>query len=692
MPSSSIQDALSPGNRKLARLRDDPWLKPYLHIIERRQIHAASVERRLTQGAMSLQDFASGHEYFGLHRCDSEWSLVEWAPNATEIYLIGTFSDWKESGDFALTRIDNRGVWQINLPSEMLSHGDLYRLRIHWPGGEGDRIPAYARRVVQDEHTKIFNAQVWCPPEHYHWKDGDYRNRHQAPLIYEAHVGMAQEDERVGTYNEFREKTLPRIIKSGYNTIQLMAVMEHPYYASFGYHVSSFFAASSRFGTPDELKALIDAAHEAGLSVIMDLVHSHAVRNEVEGISRFDGTLYQYFHDGPRGHHSAWDSRCFDYGKPEVLHFLLSNCRYWLDEFHIDGFRLDGITSMIYHHHGLGPGFNSYDDYFNATVDEDALAYLTLANKLIHSLRPDAITIAEDVSGMPGLAAPIEDGGCGFNYRLAMGVPDCWFKLADEVRDEDWRMDYLWRELINRRTDEQTISYVESHDQALVGGKTMIFELIDSSMYDSMSATDQNPVVDRGMALHKMSRLATIGAAGNGYLNFMGNEFGHPEWIDFPREGNDWSYHYARRQWRLRDNHALKYHFLADFDERMIRIAREHRLIETEPPRLLLMRDDAKIFVFIRGRILFLFNWHPTASVTDYRIEVPHGEYVLLMDTDEKQFGGHGRIAAEQHYFTHPEIENNTQHNCISVYLPCRTAMVLLRNMVTVSGQSSVVS
>jgi 1,4-alpha-glucan branching enzyme len=634
------------------------------------------MERRLTQGKTSLADFASGHEYFGLHRRGRGWVFREWAPNARTISLVGTFSDWQERDRFALKLLDERGTWELRLPAGALRHGDLYKLRMRWDGGEGDRIPAYARRVVQDERTKIFSAQVWDPEPHV-WKNARFKRRHEFPLIYETHVGMAQEREGIGTYNEFREKILPRIADAGYNTIQLMAVMEHPYYGSFGYHVSSFFAASSRFGTPEELKALIDEAHGMGLGVIMDMVHSHAVKNEVEGLSRFDGTLHQYFHGGDRGNHLAWDSRCFDYAKPEIVHFLLSNCRFWLDEYRVDGFRFDGITSMLYLHHGLGPAFDSYDRYFDHTIDEEAVAYLTLANKVIHTVRPDAMTIAEDVSGMPGLAAPIEDGGCGFDYRLAMGIPDCWFKLVNDVSDENWELNWLWHELNNRRPDEKTISYVESHDQALVGGKTFIFELMDAEMYWSMRADDKNLAVDRGMALHKMARLVTLATAAHGYLNFMGNEFGHPEWVDFPREGNQWSYHYARRQWHLRDDPLLKYHLLADFDQAIMETVGRRCLPEAGPVRLLARRNDDKILVFERGGLFFFFNFHPTRSFSDYGVEVPPGEYELVMDTDEARFGGYERLARGQRYIPARVVENNVLRHMIRVYLPCRTALIL---------------
>ena len=598
----------------------DPFLKPYEAVLDRRIKKTKDTEKRLTQGRMALEDFASGHEYFGLHYRNNQWIFREWAPNATAIFLIGEMTDWQEKGAFSLERINDQGVWEIRLNSETLNHGDPYRLRMHWSGGSGDRIPAYARRVVQDPETLIFNAQVWRPAEPYRWHYPDFKRRDESVLVYEAHVGMAQEEPKVGTYREFADTIIPRIVAAGYNTLQLMAIPEHPYYGSFGYHVSSFFAASSRFGTPEDLKTMIDTAHGAGLAVIMDIVHSHAVSNQVEGLSHFDGTPYLYFHDGPRGHHIAWDSRCFDYGKLQVLHFLLSNCRYWLDEYKVDGFRFDGITSMLYTHHGLGTAFSSYADYFTDEVDEDALTYLALANQLIHSIRPDAITIAEDISGMPGLALPVSEGGWGFDYRFAMGVPDYWIKLLKDTQDDHWPMGGLWHELTNRRQEEKTISYAESHDQALVGDKTIIFRLMDADMYDHMAIDDDHLAVDRGIALHKMIRLITLATAGHGYLNFMGNEFGHPEWIDFPREGNSWSYAHARRQWHLVDDPNLKYRWLDSFDKAMLRLAKQVNLLGLSDPRLIREHADDKILVFERAGLVFAFNFHPTQSFSDYHI------------------------------------------------------------------------
>jgi 1,4-alpha-glucan branching enzyme len=654
----------------------DTDLFPYLGEIDLRSRHADARLAAILEEAGNLSAFARAHERFGLHRTPGGWRFAEWAPNAEAVFLVGDATGWREVEPFRLRR-GEEGVWEGDFPAGSLHHGQHYKLAVHWPGGSGERIPAYARRVVQDAATDLFSAQVWEPAEAYAWRFPDPPAA-AAPLVYEAHVGMAQEAERVGTYAEFRDRVLPRIADAGYNTLQLMAVLEHPYYGSFGYHVSSFFAPSSRFGTPEEFKSLVDAAHGLNLRVVIDLVHSHGVKNENEGLSRFDGTDFLYFHGGERGNHPLWDSRLFDYGKLPVLRFLLSNCRYWLEEYRVDGFRFDGVTSMLYTHHGAYTNFLSYADYFGPQVDFDAWAYLCLANRLVHEIRPGAITVAEDVSGMPGLCAPPEDAGCGFDFRMAMGVPDFWFRTIAETPDEAWDLRRMWWELTGRRPEEKVISYVESHDQALVGGKTIIFKLADAGMYGAMHERAGDLAVDRAVALHKLMRLVTLAASGGGYLNFMGNEFGHPEWVDFPREGNGWSYHYARRQWSLRDAPDLKYRFLGDFDRAMIRLFSSvpDRLGGSAPRRLALRPGD-QVLVFERGGLFLLVNFHPDRSFVDYPLEMPVGGYRLVLDTDEPRFGGQGRLAPGQRYETDALLEGDTRKHTAHFYLPSRTALIL---------------
>ena len=667
-----------PKDTRLKLVKCDPWLEPFNDAIQGRYDHVIYKLNELTGGKKSLAEIADGHLYFGLHRTARGWVFREWAPNATDIYLIGDFNNWQETEQYRLKRIAGTGNWEIKLPLRAMKHLDLYKMKVHWEGGSGERIPAWCQRVVQDDNTKIFSAQVWAPETPYEFKKKNFRPKRDPLLIYECHIGMAQDAEKVGTYDEFRENILPRIVKEGYNCLQIMALQEHPYYGSFGYHVSSFFAASSRFGTPDDLKRLIDEAHKQGVAVIMDLVQSHAVKNEVEGLGNLAGDPNQFFYPGGRHEHPAWDSLCFDYGKNEVIHFLLSNCKYWLTEFQLDGFRFDGVTSMLYYSHGLGEAFCGYGDYYNGHQDDNAICYLTLANLLIHEVNPRAITIAEEVSGMPGLAAPFKDGGYGFDYRMAMNVPDYWIKIIKECRDEDWKPSSIFWELTNRRADEHNISYCESHDQALVGDKTIIFRLIDADMYWHFKKGDENDVAHRGIALHKMIRLVTASTINGGYLNFMGNEFGHPEWIDFPREGNGWSHKYARRQWNLVDNKELDYHYLGDFDREMLNVIKSEKNFNKTPVQEIWHNDGDQILAYMRGDLIFVFNFSPNRSYTDYGFIVPSGAYKVVLNTDNPDFGGNGLTDDTITHFTNfDQLYAQDHKEWLKLYIPARSAVVL---------------
>ena len=643
----------------------DPWLEPHRGAIDARHERILA-ERRKLAGEGPISQAVNNHIYYPLHREGGDWVLREWAPNATRIYLIGDCNNWKRTEAYAFKPV-GAGNWELRVPELFLRHGELYKLWIEWPGGGGERLPAYVTRVVQDPDSKVFSAQVWAPAEPYVWT-GRKPGRRPHPLIYECHIGMSSEQEKVSTFEEFRRDVLPRVAKLGYNVLQVMALQEHPYYGSFGYQVSNFFALSSRFGTPEEFKALVDDAHRRGIAVIMDIVHSHAVSNELEGLGRLDGREDLYFYQGPQGHHPAWGSRCFDYGKDEVKYFLLSNCKYWMEEYHLDGFRFDGVTSMIYWDHGLGKDFGDYAYYFDQGVDENAVCYLALANQLIHEMDPEAITIAEDVSGMAGLAAPFAAGGVGFDFRMAMGIADHWIKWIKELSDDQWSMGGIWWELTNKRADERTISYAECHDQALVGDKTIIFRLIDKEMYWSMDKGSQNLLVDRGIALHKMIRLVTLATCGGGYLNFMGNEFGHPEWIDFPREGNGWSYAHARRLWSIADDPKLRFGGLQAFDAEMIRYVKRERTLSGALQQLY-VDEGRKVLIFSRGNSIFAFNFNPTASFEDFRFQAPHGEYAMAFNSDESRFGGFSRLGQDERHAT--------CDGALSLYLPSRVALVL---------------
>ena len=656
-------------------LQYDSYLKPYEGDLRLRMENYRKKRQELTGKRGKLSEFANGHHYFGLHEEGRNLVFREWAPAADQISVIGDFNDWNPD-KHVMTKLEN-GVFEIvfkgtGKPKE----GQHYKLLVTHNGETFERIPTYADYVVQDPETYLWSSVVYLKNREFTWSKTRLP-RKEAPLIYECHIGMATEEYGIGSYKEFETEVLPRVKKAGYNTIQIMAVMEHPYYASFGYQVSGFFAASSRYGTPRDLKSLINRAHEMNIRVLLDVVHSHAVRNEAEGLGRFDGTEYQFFHEGERGNHPAWDTKLFNYGKNEVLHFLLSNLKFWMEEYRFDGFRFDGVTSMLYLDHGLGAHFDHYDKYFSMNTDTEAVTYLMLANELVHEMNKYAITIAEDMSGMPGMCVPVKEGGIGFDYRLNMGAPDLWIKLLTDVRDEDWSMGQLFYELSGRRPMEKVIGYAESHDQALVGDKTIMFRLCDREMYWHMDkATVNNVTINRGMALHKMIRLLTFGLAGNGYLNFMGNEFGHPEWIDFPREGNGWSYHYSRRQWSLADNKALRYGELGAFDRTMVESGKKYHLFDSTPVNLWVHEKD-KILAFGRGDLVFVFNFHADRSFTGYFIPaLREGTYEALFSTDDPAYGGYGRVSKKTSYITQKLSDGRVG---FMTYLPSRTATVFHR-------------
>ena len=647
----------------------DPLLKNYRKDLLLRQKRLEETLDMLLPEGQSLSDFATGHLYFGFHKTDDGWYYREWAPGADKLYLTGDFCAWDRYA-YPMEKKEN-GIFELFLPGkDTLKTGTRVMTLVCVSGQELERIPLYIHRVEQDPKDYSWHGVIWNEAP-FAWTDAGFKPKKRL-FIYECHIGMAQEEGKLGSYREFTENVLPRIHKLGYNTLQIMAVMEHPYYASFGYQVTNFFAASSRFGTPEELKELINTAHKLGISVLLDVVHSHACKNTREGINEFDGTSYQFFHEGARGEHPAWGTKCFNYGKPEVLHFLLSNLKYWLEEYHFDGFRFDGVTSMLYRDHGLGSAFTNYDAYFSMNTDLEAVTYLQLANLLIREVNKNAITIAEDTSALPGLALPIAWGGVGFDYRLAMGQPDMWIKLLKEVSDENWDLFHIYYELTSRRPKEKVIGYCESHDQALVGDKTIMFRLCDKEMYWGMEKSSQNPVIDRGMALHKMLRLLTMSLGGQGYLTFMGNEFGHPEWIDFPREGNGWSYHYCRRQWSLADDPALRYEYLKDFEKAMVTLGKRQRTF-TGTDRQLYVENRKKWMAYQKGAGIFVFNFHPTESYTGVFVPVPEkGNYRVVLSTDDFCFGGFGRI----HHQTYKTTQKDGQTGLL-LYLPSRTAVVL---------------
>ncbi|KAB8235785.1 alpha-1,4-glucan branching enzyme [Aspergillus alliaceus] len=683
MASSQAAGSSPPDGTGVIQL--DPWLEPFREVLKQRFNFIEGWVKTINEAEGGLEKFSKGYERFGLNvQPNGEIVYREWAPNAVEAQLVGDFNNWDVT-THPMAKNDF-GVWEITVPAKdgapAIPHGSKIKITMVTPSGERIyRIPAWIKRVVQDlDVSPTYESVFWNPPIEKQYKfQHTHPKKPESLRIYEAHVGISSPETKVATYKEFTANMLPRIKYLGYNAIQLMAIMEHAYYASFGYQVNNFFAASSRYGTPEDLKELVDTAHSMGLVVLLDVVHSHASKNVLDGLNMFDGTDHLYFHGGGKGRHELWDSRLFNYGNHEVLRFLLSNLRFWMDEYGFDGFRFDGVTSMLYTHHGIGTGFSGgYHEYFGSSVDEEGVMYLALANEMLHNLYPDCITVAEDVSGMPALCLPHSIGGVGFDYRLAMAIPDMYIKLLKEKEDDEWDIGNLSFTLTNRRHGEKTIAYAESHDQALVGDKTLMMWLCDKEMYTHMSVlTEFTPVIERGMALHKMIRLVTHSLGGEGYLNFEGNEFGHPEWLDFPREGNNNSFWYARRQLNLTEDHLLRYKFLNEFDRAVQLTEEKYGWLHSPQAYISLKNETDKVLVFERAGLLWIFNFHPTNSFTDYRVGVEKaGTYRIVLDTDDPAFGGLKRNIKETRFFT-TDFAWNGRSNFLQVYIPTRTALVL---------------
>lgn len=663
----------------------DPLLRDHENEIRKRYDSFEKQKSYIDEMEGGIDQFSRAYETHGMHfNEDNSVYCKEWAPGAHQLYLYGDFNNWN-SRSHPFTKIDH-GKWELTVAADKdgscpIEHGTKVKILIEkQDGGTVDRLSPWATYVRQPGPGQGFayDQIVWNPVWKYAFKH-EWPSKPTSLRIYECHVGIASAEAKICSYAEFTANVMPRIVKLGYNAIQLMAVMEHVYYASFGYHVTNFFAVSSRFGNPEELKELIDVAHSHGLLVLLDLVHSHASKNVLDGLNQFDSTDTCFFLDGARGEHALWDSRMFNYSLVEVKRFLLSNLRWYVHEYRIDGFRFDAVTAIMYHSRGLGHNFSGdYNEYFGPNADVDAIVYLMLANDMLRTLHPHTVTVAEDASGMPALCRPVSEGGIGFDYRLALAIPNKWIELMKEPSDENWSMADIVRTMTNRRRMEKTISYVESHDESLVGGKSIAFWLMDKEMYTNMSVSSETTlVIDRGMALHKIMRLLTHSLGGEGYLNFIGNEFGHPEWLDFPRDANNHSHNYARRQWHLVDDQNLRYKYLNAFDTAMNEAEQRYGWLHKNPATCIRTNEANKIISFERAGLIFVFNFHCNTSFARYQIGTrAAGRYRIVFDSDQPEFGGYGRLDRNTDHHTFNQEYDGCPHSLI-VYAPCRCALIL---------------
>ncbi|KAI8557559.1 hypothetical protein RHMOL_Rhmol04G0020000 [Rhododendron molle] len=519
-----------------------------------------------------------------------------------------------------------------------IPHGSKYRVYFNTSDGPLERVPAWAPYVVPDADGNQAFAVHWEPPPEYTYK---WKHKHpevpKSLRIYECHVGISGLEPKIASFNDFTEKVLPYVKEAGYNVIQLIGLVEHKDYFTIGYRVTNLYAVSSRYGTPDDFKRLVDEAHGLGLLVFLDIVHSYSAADEMVGLSLFDGSNDCFFHTGKRGHHKFWGTRMFKYGDVDVLHFLLSNLNWWVVEYHIDGLQFHSLASMIYTHNGFASLSGDMEEYCNQYVDKDALMYLILANEILHALHPKIITIAEDATLYPGLCEPTSQGGLGFDYFVNLSASEMWSSLLGNVPDCDWNMSKIVSTLIgNKHSADKMLLYAENHNQSISGGCSFGEILLGEPREH---ASDRKASILRGSSLHKMIRLISFTIGGHAYLNFMGNEFGHPK--------------------------------------DMMNVDEKERILSRGLPNIHHVNDTTMVISYLRGPLLFIFNFHPTTSYERYSVGVEEaGEYQVILNSDEKRYGGQALIEQDQYIRKTVSKRMDGLRNCLEVPLPNRSAQL----------------
>lgn len=668
-------------------LEDNDLRSYHPFLIERGRRFEAEY-RRIVDQYTSVYNYANLANELGLHCVPGEdgqnkWIWREYMPGADTVWLTTEKYHFQRHARQRFTKKAD-GIFELILPYDALAHGMYVELRVE-PAAytvlNPDGIPTALKRVPAFSTWVEQNKEIptqWCARIFHPEKPYCFREKNpEIPSflrIYEAHVGMAQPDtkhigESAGTYLDFANNILPRIKKGGYTCVQLMGILEHPLYRSFGYQVSNYFAPCSRFGTPDDCKQMIDAAHALGLSVILDIPHAHACANTEQGLYQYDGTPY-FFMDKI----NQWGTPSFDFSNEMTRRFLLSNLRYWLEEYHVDGFRFDAVGNMLYKDFGVDDNFSHTGRCFygkdgKPRTNNEGELYIALANHLIHEINPKGISIAEEFSGMPGLTCLPKDGGLGFDARFAMGIPDYWEKFIKKPQD----LGSMWYEMNNHRPYDHTISYVECHDQCINGHDAMIWRLLGDDMYNAMLMETETWKVSRGLAFYRLMRLITLATADKGYLNFMGNEFGHPEWLDAEE--------HAHRQWRLAEDTSLKYACLNAWDQAQMQLVSDNIESFKTPAMFRYIHEDKRLLAFERGALLFVFNFNETQAFSDLCFAVTPGKYLEILSSDERRFAGHDNLRITEpplEHFTQPCFDPNLGD--ITLYIPPMIVLVLKRD------------
>jgi 1,4-alpha-glucan branching enzyme len=551
-----------------------------------------------------------------------------WAPNATRVSVIGDFNGW-DGRVHPMRLLTPSGIWELFVPD--LPDGEKYKFEIRTreghlleksdPFGVAFEIPPQTASVVRDISRYTWGDAAWMESR------ASNREWLERPMsVYEVHLGswarVPEEGERYLRYSELVEKLVPYVQEMGFTHVEFLPVMEHPFSGSWGYQVLGFFAPTSRYGSPEEFKALVDAFHRAGIGVILDWVPGHFPKDE-HGLARFDGTALFEHADPRQGEHQDWGTLIFNYGRNEVRNFLLSNALFWLEEYHVDGLRVDAVASMLYLDYSRTEG-NWIPNRYGGRENLEAIEFLQRLNTLTHGQYPGTITAAEESTAFPGVSRPVHLGGLGFTYKWNMGwMHDMLAYLEQDAVYRRWSHELVTFSMLYAHSENFILPL--SHDEVVHGKRALL---------------DKMP----GDAWQKYATLRTLLGFMYGHpgkkLLFMGGEFG--QW----REWN----HDRSLDWHLLEDPAHK--ALQDY----VRTLNAH--LRTQPALYELDVDPAgfrwidchdhenSVVSFVRTArqsddfVVWVFNFTPVPR-GDYRLGMPApGYYAELLNSDSALFGG----------------------------------------------------
>ncbi|MEP6990043.1 MAG: 1,4-alpha-glucan branching protein GlgB, partial [bacterium] len=550
-----------------------------------------------------------------------------WAPNAERVSVVGDWCNW-DGRQYPMRRLDGSGLWELFVPGVGANALYKYELRTSQGVPRLKSDPMGFKMQQAPETASIVVAEGT-----YTWRDDGWmaaRVRHEPvrePVhIYEVHLGswarVPEDDNRSLTYREIAPRLAAHVKKLGFTHVELLPVMEHPFYGSWGYQVTGYFAPSSRYGTPDDLRFLIDTLHQAGIGVMLDWVPAHFPKDD-NALRRFDGTALYEHEDARLAEHPDWGTLIFNYGRREVRNYLVANALYWLNEFHVDGLRVDAVASMLYLDYSREAG-QWVPNKYGGRENLDAIDFLREMNAVVADEAPGCITIAEDSTAWPGVTRSIHEGGLGFTFKWNMG----W--MHDTLQ-------YFEKDPIYRRYHQDLLTFAMIYEHS----EHFIMPLSHDEMVHLKGSLYQKMPGDHWQKLANLRALFAYMLTRPGKsLLFMGSEYGAP---------GEWN-HDVSLDWHLSE-HGDRAAMMA-YMERLGAVYRAHSAfwqLDGEPRGfewIDVSDRDHSVLSYVRRsndeHAVVVMNLQPEPHAS-YRIGVPEaGEYACVLSSDAESWGGSG--------------------------------------------------